>query len=216
MLRKASVRTKICMMSPLLVLLMLSRVNAFSEQLDAAEEEHLYDDRTLLDMFGEVAKEYFTKNVIPDTDEYCRWDWRHARCEPNCQCGLEFMWGDYHLGRSCRKRKEKEAPVRCDLPPDTPYAKVFDFSVQQSRVLGEQLKSQAVVVGAKAMQRFDTVRSGACAEIPLDCDLNGDNVYERSLRERIICGHIPRCDEIDPSEEEFEMRKQKVVDWAWT
>jgi hypothetical protein len=127
------------------------------------------------------------------------------------------MWGDYHLGRSCRKRtKEKEAPAKCDLPPDTPYAKVYDIAVHQGRVLGEQVKSQAVVIGAKAKLRFDTARSGVCAEVPLDCDLNGDNLYERSFRERVLCGHIQRCDEMEDSEEEYEKKKAKVVDWAWT
>jgi hypothetical protein len=60
-------RHEVIIASTLLMVLLVSttaRVNAFSEQLDAAEEEHLYDDRTLLDIFGEVAKEYFTKSVV--------------------------------------------------------------------------------------------------------------------------------------------------------
>ena len=39
-------------------------VQAFSEHLEAAEEEHQFDDRTLLDMFGEGAKEFLTKQVV--------------------------------------------------------------------------------------------------------------------------------------------------------
>lgn len=93
---------------------------------------------------------------------------------------------------------------------------MFDIAVHQSRVLGEQVKSQAVVVGEKAMQRFDSVRNGSCAEVPVDCDLNGENAYERSLRQRLLCGHIPRCDEVDATDEEYEKKKQKVVDWAWS
>ena len=41
---------------------------------------------------------------IPDTDESCDWQWKHMRCEPYCLCSLQFQWGDYHLGRSCRRR----------------------------------------------------------------------------------------------------------------
>jgi hypothetical protein len=48
----------------LLLLISPTSVRAFSDQLDAAEEEHLFDDRTQLDIFGEVAKEYFTKRVV--------------------------------------------------------------------------------------------------------------------------------------------------------
>ncbi|KAL9191490.1 hypothetical protein ACHAXT_001196 [Thalassiosira profunda] len=64
-----------------------------------------YDDEaTYLDLFGERAKELLTQHIIPSTDEQCRWDWRMGRCEPYCACGFLFLWGDYHLGRSCRLR----------------------------------------------------------------------------------------------------------------
>mmetsp|Transcript_22744 Transcript_22744/g.49236 ORF Transcript_22744/g.49236 Transcript_22744/m.49236 type:complete len:391 (-) Transcript_22744:1206-2378(-) len=64
-----------------------------------------YDDKqTYLDLFGERAKELFTQHIIPSTDEECRWDWSMGRCEPYCSCGLNVLWGDYHLGRSCRFR----------------------------------------------------------------------------------------------------------------
>jgi hypothetical protein len=71
-------------------------------QLLSEEDEE--DDRTLLDVFGEVTKEYLTTKVIPDTDSSCRWDWRSTQCEPACACSFEAQWGDYHLGRSCRRR----------------------------------------------------------------------------------------------------------------
>lgn len=56
----------------LLLLLLLSllgdwfllSVEGFSEHLEAAEEENQFDDRTLLDMFGEGAKEFLTKQVV--------------------------------------------------------------------------------------------------------------------------------------------------------
>lgn len=48
-----------------------------------ATEANEYDDRTLLDTFGQAAKEFLTKKVIPDTDAECKWDWRYARCGKN-------------------------------------------------------------------------------------------------------------------------------------
>ncbi|KAL7569234.1 hypothetical protein ACA910_016788 [Epithemia clementina (nom. ined.)] len=72
--------------------------SASKVEVEGAEE----DERTLLDIFGEVSKEFLTQRVIPDTDEECRWDWRSLRCEPACECMFEGKWGDYHLGRSCR------------------------------------------------------------------------------------------------------------------
>ena len=45
-----------------------------------ATEANEYDDRTLLDTFGQVAKDFLTKRVIPDTDAECKWEWRYVRC----------------------------------------------------------------------------------------------------------------------------------------
>jgi hypothetical protein len=64
-----------------------------------------YDDElTYLDIFGEVAHEVLTQHIIPSTDIECHWDWRTVRCEPYCNCAYLFLWGDFHLGRSCRYR----------------------------------------------------------------------------------------------------------------
>jgi hypothetical protein len=49
---------------------------SYFETIEANE----YDDRTLLDTFGQAAKEFLTKKVIPDTDAECKWDWRYVRC----------------------------------------------------------------------------------------------------------------------------------------
>lgn len=62
------------------------------------------NELTLLDLFGERAKELLTQHIIPSTDNYCRWDWQTGRCEPYCECNFMYLWGDYHLGRSCRYR----------------------------------------------------------------------------------------------------------------
>jgi hypothetical protein len=65
------------------------------------------DDRTLLDLFGQVAKEYLTQKLIRETDAECRWDWRSIRCEPASYCSFQFLSGDYHLGRSCRRKRRQ-------------------------------------------------------------------------------------------------------------
>lgn len=71
------------------------------------------EEQTYLDLFGERAKELLTQHIIPPTDAKCRWDWKMGRCEPYCECGYYFLWGDYHIGRSCRLRS-KFAPDRTD------------------------------------------------------------------------------------------------------
>ena len=62
------------------------------------------DQLTYIDIFGERAKELLTQHIIPSTDAECKWDWSMGRCEPYCACALYFLWGDYHVGRSCRYR----------------------------------------------------------------------------------------------------------------
>lgn len=101
---------------------------------------------TLLDVFGEVAKDILTNKMIPETEASCDWHWMHLRCEPYCSCSYQPLWGDYHLGRSCRARdvlensrsdsdnedgelgyKSSDSSLNsyqdnlsdCDLPPDT-------------------------------------------------------------------------------------------------
>jgi len=59
---------------------------------------------TLLDIFGEVSKDILTNQMIPATTAACDWNWMHLRCEPFCNCSYQPLFGDYHLGRSCRSR----------------------------------------------------------------------------------------------------------------
>jgi len=88
---------------------------------DGEFEEEEDDEATLLDLFGESAKDFLTHRLIPDTDASCRWNWKNLRCESHCDCTLQPTWGDYHLGRSCRLRPtplpDDELDV-CHLPPD--------------------------------------------------------------------------------------------------
>ena len=100
--------------------------NEKMQQFSFSDSGGVDDEATLLDLFGEAAKELLTKHIVPPTDAQCRWDWRHLRCEPHCDCSLSPLYGDYSLGRACRVRYEYfEGRDTCHLPPDTPYVKVF-------------------------------------------------------------------------------------------
>lgn len=104
-----------------------SKQSTTSPQKDAKHKQPNYDDeQTYLDLFGERAKELLTQHIIPTTDSMCRWDWRMGRCEPYCECGYFFLWGDFHLGRSCRLRS-KFAPV-----PNESQTKTSSESLQDA------------------------------------------------------------------------------------
>jgi hypothetical protein len=68
------------------------------------------ENATLLDIFGEVSKDILTNQLIPATTAACDWDWIHFRCEPFCDCSYQALFGDYHLGRSCRSRQLRNPP----------------------------------------------------------------------------------------------------------
>jgi hypothetical protein len=69
---------------------------------------------TLLDIFGDVSKDILTNKMIPATTAACDWDWMHLRCEPFCNCSYQPLFGDYHLGRSCRSRD-----IEINKPPSS-------------------------------------------------------------------------------------------------
>ena len=72
------------------------------------------NEQTLLDLFGERTKELLTQHIIPSTDIHCNWDWSMGRCEPYCECQFLPLWGDYHLGRSCRYRTSPPPQLGAD------------------------------------------------------------------------------------------------------
>eukprot|EP00591_Stephanopyxis_turris_P004862 CAMPEP_0195508364 /NCGR_PEP_ID=MMETSP0794_2-20130614/1586_1 /TAXON_ID=515487 /ORGANISM="Stephanopyxis turris, Strain CCMP 815" /LENGTH=322 /DNA_ID=CAMNT_0040635307 /DNA_START=98 /DNA_END=1066 /DNA_ORIENTATION=+ len=145
----------VCMSLPPLVMSVQSSPSSYYKQQEdiyyspIKESDTLEDDGTLLDAFGQLAKEFLTQHVIPDTDAECRWDWRYLRCEPHCQCFLQPEWGDYHVGRACRSRHYEEDEEEgeegepnqflwegmetCHLPPDTPYANAIKTVVDGTR-----------------------------------------------------------------------------------
>jgi hypothetical protein len=67
------------------------------------------ENASYLDIFGEFSKEYILHHFIPPTNAQCDWDWHYLRCEPFCLCDIQYKFGDYHLGRSCRLRESSSS-----------------------------------------------------------------------------------------------------------
>jgi hypothetical protein len=84
-------------------------------------------------------------------------------------------------------------------------------------VLGEVAKEHSIIMGKKAKQRIDMARTSICAEVPLDCNPTGE-VYQRSLREKLVCSHIPECNDdfLEPRKEVLDLSKASVAEWSWT
>ena len=60
------------------------------------------DEKSLLEVFGDAAKTWLLNHLAPTSDKQCQFNWKLARCEPRCQCSLQYRFGDYTVGRSCR------------------------------------------------------------------------------------------------------------------
>lgn len=147
-------------------------------------EANEYDERTLLDTFGAVAKQYLTQKLIPETDVECRWDWRYVRCEPFCECEFQFRMGDYHLGRSCR-RKEKED---CD-PEEFSEAKHLQLMIQR---IVQRSQKLVRAVRKKTRNGYERVQNNVCTRLPeINCS-EGTPVL--AWQERLLCrSMIPDC-----------------------
>jgi hypothetical protein len=165
-------------------------VAAFQETPDVTDmgapvEDGEYDERTLLDTFGEVAKEYLTQKVIPDTDVECKWDWRFVRCEPFCECEFVPKRGDYHLGRACRLQVKES----CDPVESRPTSNPLQLVIQRI-VRGSQKAADSVAV--KAKKGYDKVQANVCDELPeIDCS---DEIPVIAWQQRLLCrDSIPEC-----------------------
>mmetsp|Transcript_13144 Transcript_13144/g.20492 ORF Transcript_13144/g.20492 Transcript_13144/m.20492 type:complete len:420 (-) Transcript_13144:1046-2305(-) len=176
---------------------------------DDDEEDDEFDDRTLLDTFGEAAKEYLTQRVIPDTDADCKWDWRYTRCEPFCECHLQPKFGDFHLGRSCRYRSNDTTnstpppqnfnTETCHLPPETPYVRFAVKALRQTRQASH--KAHTVVQNSYQNGKFkvETWKTHACQHMicPSSSSNNrneyGQHFYRKpsTWKEKFICGSTP-------------------------
>jgi len=150
------------------------------------------EEATILDVFGQVAKDVLTNRLIPETDSICDWKWKHFRCEPHCLCSLQFQWGDYHLGRSCRQRDEYShdnniesdhtftttynndhnndhnnfmIDESCNIPPDTTFVKTIDTSGRIIKMIG--FETRAKLAGFKFIMknRVDHMREDICTSL---------------------------------------------------
>eukprot|EP00977_Amphora_coffeiformis_P011625 scaffold2791_cov154-Amphora_coffeaeformis.AAC.9 len=161
------------------------------------------DERTLLDVFGEAAKEFLTQRVIPDTDEQCRWDWRSVRCEPACECRIEGQLGDYHLGRACRLRDEvDESCVPVDpasIWQDTPVTRrILSLVTQSADIIKLNIARGWDKTMSKVSQRFAKMQHLQCDELwalyheqaqSRTC-LPLPRIPSRSVPQRILCGPV--------------------------
>lgn len=161
-----------------------------SSKADADE----FDDRTLLDTFGEAAKQYLTQNVIPPTDPQCKWDWRSVRCEPFCECAFSPKRGDYHLGRSCRAAVKEN----CDPIESVPEANTLQLIIQ--RMVQESRKVVGVAEDT-AKKGYHTMQTRVCDSMQeVQCKENGE-LPVIAWQERLFCRHkIPTCDGAETSD----------------
>lgn len=155
-----------------------------SKVVDANE----FDDRTLLDTFGEAAKQYLTQKVIPPTDPECKWDWRSVRCEPFCQCAFSPKKGDYHLGRACRL----DDKINCDPIESVPEANSLQLIIQR---MVQGARKVADTTEHAARNGYEKIQTRVCQDMrEVQCQENGE-LPVIAWQERVFCQHkIPTCD----------------------
>ncbi len=159
------------------------------------DDHNDHDDRTLLDIFGESAKQYLTQKVIPPTDAECKWDWRTVRCEPYCECAFLPQWGDYHLGRSCRWTTNED---NCHGIPPNSWHLVLQKMVQSSRKM-------ATTTEHVFKAGYRKIQTNVCEGMPeIQCMESGE-LPLIAWQERLFCHYkIPTCDVLlDPKEGEI-------------
>ena len=145
------------------------------------------DDRTLLDLFGEAAKDYLTQQVIPPTDANCVWDWRVLRCEPSCSCHLDVQFGDYHLGRACRQRTIDDECIPQDPAWKPAVHRLTSLVTQTVGILKAKLRPA---------NRLANWQKRVCADLWALYQLQGEGgeclpeVPPKSIPEKIFCGPI--------------------------
>jgi hypothetical protein len=173
------------------------------ENLNTVADADEYDERTLLDTFGEAAKHFLTQKVIPETNPECKWDWRYVRCEPFCFCDFSPKRGDFHLGRCCRRRQET---LNCTLE-QRPSANPVQLVIQRF-VQGTQLVINAAE--QKTKQGYEKLQASVCDKLPeMDCS---QGVPMLAWQERALCRHmIPSCPETSRTLETLETVKEPEI-----
>ena len=126
-------------------------------------------------------------------DAECRWDWRHGRCEPFCDCQFQLQWGDYHLGRACRLRPQGSEPLFCDVAPQTKYADPVKSTLQRTNAITYKTRTSLALWKNR-------IQTETCSDLPTECRDGED--YRRSLKDNILCRHVPSpCEGNDEDEE---------------
>lgn len=63
-----------------------------------------------------IATASFLDQAAPPTDPSCQWDWMRMKCSPGCY--LDYRFGDFTIGRSCRRLPETtKTPYDPNNPP---------------------------------------------------------------------------------------------------
>ena len=142
------------------------------------------DEQTYLDLFGERAKELLTQHIIPSTDAYCRWDWRMGRCEPYCECRIQFLWGDYHLGRSCRRRPQTLQSISEEKAGERSWQEAWQEVWQSQWTERKHFPTFVPITFPKTMDDTDTIahfplnsRTHATWETTATCTLPPESRY---------------------------------------
>lgn len=153
-----------------------------------------FDDRTVLDMFGDLAKEYLTQKIIPETDSECKWDWRVVRCEPFCTCDFQPRRGDYHLGRSCRKRAS--VADSCDASQIPTANNPLQLVIQNIVRTSQKALYSASKKTKKGYESLQTKVCGGLTERTCNGSSGNDDKEDILLawQERLLCKNIiPEC-----------------------
>ena len=146
-----------------------------------------FNDRTYLDVFAEVANEFLTQKLIPDTDDSCHWDWKYVRCEPFCSCSYKPLFGDYHLGRSCRQQVKEN----CDPVESRPNANQFQIMVQ--RLLSVTERSIHAVT-SKTKEKYGTLQAHVCKDLPEISCKDEEEIPLLAWQEKLFCrSMLPEC-----------------------
>jgi hypothetical protein len=157
----------------------------------------LLDERTYLDIFGESAKDFLTKKIIPTTDLSCKWNWKHIRCEPRCSCSFQPRLGDFHLGRSCRLRLTNyDDDESCDDD---------EFENYQQKI-STVMKKATLQLQQKVSKRWNSVygsiQNQVCKDLHSRCNpeqhgrnrVSGKQQEEFAWQEKLFCReYINEC-----------------------
>jgi hypothetical protein len=111
------------------------------------------------------------------------------------------------------------------MPPDTPYSKFFNVAVQHSKLFGDVVMQHTSSIADTTKKRWERTRESLCIHVPVDCDPSGE-IYQRSLKEKWLCGHIPECNEdilVPQSKDTLDLQSKdtamigsmKIGDWSW-